>query len=77
MLSGALSLGRQWNIKSFLSKRLPRIVYPFLSGILYKPYKAGCAWILIKILRRKIFTNMYLAVAVIIIMAIAEIIVSA
>lgn len=30
MLSGALLLGRQWEIKSFLSKRLPRIVGPFL-----------------------------------------------
>lgn len=30
MLSGALSLGRVWDIKSFLSKRLPRIILPFL-----------------------------------------------
>ena len=30
MLSGALSLGRQWDIKSFLSKRIPRIVMPFV-----------------------------------------------
>lgn len=30
MLSGALSLGRVWDIKSFLSKRIPRIVLPFL-----------------------------------------------
>ena len=30
MLSGALSLGRIWDIKSFLGKRLPRIVEPFL-----------------------------------------------
>ena len=30
MLSGALSLGRVWNIKSFLGKRLPRICLPFL-----------------------------------------------
>ena len=30
MLSGALSLGRQWDIKSFLSKRIPRIVGPFV-----------------------------------------------
>lgn len=30
MLSGALSLGRQWSVKSMLSKRIPRIVYPFL-----------------------------------------------
>lgn len=30
MLSGALSLGRVWDIKSFLGKRLPRITAPFL-----------------------------------------------
>lgn len=30
MLSGALSLGRVWEIKPFLAKRLPRIVFPFL-----------------------------------------------
>lgn len=30
MLSGALSLGRDWTINSFLGKRLPRIVIPFL-----------------------------------------------
>ncbi|WP_407374547.1 acyltransferase [Methanobrevibacter sp.] len=30
VLSGALSLGREWDIKSFLGKRLPRIVMPFL-----------------------------------------------
>ena len=30
MLSGALSLGRVWDIKSFLGKRIPRIVAPFL-----------------------------------------------
>ena len=30
MLSGALSLGREWDIKPFLSKRIPRIVYPFV-----------------------------------------------
>ena len=30
MLSGALSLGRKWDIKSFLSKRIPRIAMPFL-----------------------------------------------
>ncbi len=35
MLSGALSLGRDWDIKSFLGKRIPRIVEPFLFwGIL-------------------------------------------
>ena len=30
MLSGALSLGREWTIRSFLGKRLPRIVLPFV-----------------------------------------------
>ncbi len=30
VLSGALSLGREWSIRSFLSKRLPRIIAPFL-----------------------------------------------
>jgi surface polysaccharide O-acyltransferase-like enzyme len=30
MLSGALSLGRVWDIKSFLGKRIPRITAPFL-----------------------------------------------
>ncbi len=30
MLSGALSLGRVWEIKPFLAKRIPRIVYPFV-----------------------------------------------
>lgn len=30
MLSGALSLGRVWDIKSFLGKRIPRITLPFL-----------------------------------------------
>jgi len=29
MLSGALSLGRDWQIKDFLAKRLPRIIKPF------------------------------------------------
>lgn len=30
MLTGALSLGRDWSIRSFLGKRLPRITLPFL-----------------------------------------------
>ena len=46
MLSGALSLGRSWDIKSFLGKRIPRIVGPFLfwgfvisvSVLLLAPY---------------------------------------
>lgn len=30
MLAGALSLGRQWTIREFLGKRIPRIVGPFV-----------------------------------------------
>ena len=30
ILSGALSLGRVWDIKSFLGKRIPRIISPFV-----------------------------------------------
>lgn len=30
MLSGALSLGREWTIRTFLGKRLPRIILPFV-----------------------------------------------
>ena len=30
MLAGALSLGREWTIKDFLGKRIPRIVGPFV-----------------------------------------------
>lgn len=30
MLSGALSLGREWSIRPFLGKRIPRITAPFL-----------------------------------------------
>ena len=30
MLSGALSLGREWTIKEFLGKRIPRIVKPYV-----------------------------------------------
>lgn len=30
MLAGALSLGRSWEIKTFLGRRIPRIVLPFL-----------------------------------------------
>ena len=33
ILAGALSLGREWTIKSFLSKRIPRIVKPYLFWI--------------------------------------------
>ena len=34
MLSGALSLGREWEIRPFLSKRLPRIAMPFTFWVL-------------------------------------------
>ena len=30
MLSGALSMGRDWDIKTFLGKRIPRICLPFI-----------------------------------------------
>lgn len=33
MLSGALSLGRDWDTKSFLKKRLPRIIMPFVFWV--------------------------------------------
>ena len=35
MLSGALSLGRDWTIKEFLSKRLPRIINPFIFWVVF------------------------------------------
>lgn len=34
MLSGALSLGREWSIRSFLGKRIPRIVEPFVFWVI-------------------------------------------
>ena len=30
MLAGALSLGRDWTVREFLGKRIPRIVWPFI-----------------------------------------------
>lgn len=33
MLAGALSLGREWGIKPFLKKRLPRIALPFVFWV--------------------------------------------
>ena len=46
MLSGALSLGRQWSVKSFLSKRLPRIVGPFLFwGFVLSLLLITCAYV--------------------------------
>ena len=33
ILAGALSLGREWTIRSFLSRRIPRIVKPYLFWI--------------------------------------------
>lgn len=35
MLSGALSLGREWNIREFLKKRIPRITKPFIFWALF------------------------------------------
>lgn len=35
MLSGALSLGREWKIREFLSKRIPRITKPFVFWALF------------------------------------------
>lgn len=34
MLAGALSLGREWTIKEFLSKRLPRIIEPYVFWLI-------------------------------------------
>ena len=33
ILSGALSLGRVWDIKSFLGKRIPSIISPSYFGV--------------------------------------------
>lgn len=35
VLSGALSLGREWKIRDFLSKRIPRIAKPFVFWVLF------------------------------------------
>ena len=46
MLSGALSLGRNWEIKDFLGKRIPRIVSPFLFwGIILSLLMLACSYI--------------------------------
>ena len=37
MLSGALSLGRDWEIKDFLARRLPRIINPFVFWAIVGP----------------------------------------
>lgn len=45
MLSGALSLGRSWEIKDFLGKRIPRIVSPFLFwGITLSLLMIACSY---------------------------------
>ena len=45
MLSGALSLGRVWDIKSFLGKRIPRIVGPFLFwGFILSVFVILCSY---------------------------------
>lgn len=45
MLSGALSLGRDWEIRSFLGKRIPRIVGPFLFwGFFLSFIVIGFSW---------------------------------
>lgn len=47
MLSGALSLGRDWDIKSFLGKRIPRIVLPYLFwGFILSLVVIACAFVL-------------------------------
>lgn len=46
MLSGALSLGRNWEIKDFLGKRIPRIVSPFLFwGITLSLLMLACSYL--------------------------------
>ena len=46
MLSGALSLGRNWEIKDFLARRIPRIVLPFLFwGITLSLFMIGCSYV--------------------------------
>ena len=46
MLSGALSLGRVWDIKSFLGKRIPRIVEPFIFwGIILSIFIIVCSYL--------------------------------
>ena len=46
MLSGALSLGREWEISSFLSKRIPRISYPFIFwGFVLSLFMVGFSYV--------------------------------
>ena len=45
MLSGALSLGREWEIQTFLAKRIPRIVYPFIFwGFVLSVFMVGFSY---------------------------------
>ena len=46
MLSGALSLGRDWEIKTFLGKRIPRIVLPFIFwGFVLSVFMVGFSYV--------------------------------
>ena len=45
MLAGALSLGRSWEIKTFLGRRIPRIVLPFAFwGFVLSALIAAYVW---------------------------------
>ena len=45
MLAGALSLGRDWDIKTFLGKRIPRIVGPFIFwGLILSVFLISCSY---------------------------------
>lgn len=46
MLAGALSLGREWDIKTFLGKRLPRIIEPFIFwGLILSALVISCSYL--------------------------------
>ncbi len=46
MLAGALSLGRVWDIKTFLGKRFPRIIEPFIFwGIIMVVFTVLCSYL--------------------------------
>ena len=46
MLAGALSLGRDWDIKTFLGKRLPRIIEPFIFwGLILSALVISCSYL--------------------------------
>lgn len=45
VLAGSLSLGRDWTIRKFLGRRIPRIVIPFLFwGFVFSTLIAGFYW---------------------------------